>query len=209
MVSPTGNVAESAWFPADCIIKLEEKTTNTVKNITTKVTNFTEGGGAKEQESIAHFGNAFLTVKKPQEDFEVSFDVDVTDTTFAQIMLGSSTTYSGTAGSTIEIRSGGPQNPHKVKLEWKDTAGSDAYKLIYYNALGVSFEKESAADDRLTGTFRFRISPADSNGSPQKAEIETSAAYESGIGSATAGSYAVLEKNLDTTHGYGVGSMLN
>jgi len=203
----TGDVSTRAMFPADAKIYIEQKGSDTVQDITTRVTNFSEGGGSKETESVAHFGDAYLTIVKPQEDFEVSFDIDVTDTRFFQTISDDTTVVAGSiAGSTIMVKSGGTQKNYKIKLEFKDDAGSDAFKMLYYNARAVTFEKDNAADDYLKGTLSFKLSPADADGDGQKVEIETSALYDSVAGS-PAGSYVELEKTLDSSFGYGVGSM--
>jgi len=208
MTGYTGNVAEPAWFPEDAEIKIERKDqTYTPQTITTEVTNFTDGGGAKESESIAHFGGAFLTIKKPQEDFTVSFDVDLNDTKWAQVLSGDITSVTGSdAGSAIKAVSGGVQDYYKIRIEWKDAAGSDAFKIIYYNALGVTYEKENAADDYLKATISFKLAPTSDVGSGQRYEIETSALYDPLAGSTT-GSYSLWEETADTLFGYGTGSM--
>ena len=208
MVEAIGDVAEAAWFPKDAVIQIEQKG-GSIQTITTRVTNFSDGGGGKETESIPHFGDAFLTVIKPQEDFEVSFDIDITDTRYFQIISDDVTSFSGSiAGSTISTRSGGEQNEYKIKIEWHDAVGSDGYKLIYYNARGVSLEKESSAEDRLMGTINFTLSPTDTVGSGQKVEVETSALYDPAVGSIVAGSYAVIESDFDTEFGFTSGGML-
>jgi len=184
----------AAYFPDDCVITIEEKNGSTT-TITTDVTNFTDGGGGKETESVAHFGGAKLTIKKPQEDFEVSFDVDVNDTFWAQVMSGSVTT----AGSATMVTSDGTQDDYKIKLEWNDPdTGSAGYKLIYYNAHGVSYEKDNAADEYMKATIGFRLSPQDDVGSGQKFEIECSNFSDSG----GSGSYVGWETTADTLFGF-------
>ncbi len=185
----------------------------TAQDVTTLVTNFSESGGTRDTDSIAHFGGAFLTVKKPREEFEVSFDVDINDTTWAEVMGGSVTSYGSptTGGSAFRVDSQGIQLPYKVKIEWVDneyresvgsavgSAGA-AFKIIYYNSYGVEFNKDNSADDRLTGTMRFNLAPADLLGSGQKAEIEVQDIVEgSPSGSWFYGSW---EADLDTQFGY-------
>ncbi len=193
-----------AWFPEDAVVRLQNKTTGSISNITTRVTNYTEGGGDKDTESIAHFGGAFLVIKKPQSDYEVSFDVSVNDTTWAEIISGDTVS----AGAFRMVRSGGNQAPHKIKLQWDDPNSQESYKIVYYNAYGVTFETDNAADDRLTGTINFKIAPTDSNGSPQRIELETGSRNNTGIGSAITGSFGSWEAVYDAMYGYGVGSML-
>lgn len=200
-----GNTSWNAVFPADAIIKIEEKSSAKIQTVTTQVTNFGEGGGGKDTESVAHFGNAFLVITKPQEDFEVSFDVSMKDTYWSQLVSTTTTAAAGTGGSSLRTVSGGAQNPFKIKIEW--ASGSNMYKIIYYDAYGVTLEKDNAADDRLTGTMSFTIAPTSAVGSGQKYEIETSNRYEAGIGSSLTGSYGSWEKTGDTLFGYSPGSM--
>ena len=206
----TGSTTWQAIFPDMATIKIERgDATYKVQTITTEVTNFGESGGGKSTESIAHFGGAYLTVEKPQDDFEVAFDVDVMDTAWSQVMSDDITAVGSTIGSAIQVKSGGSQDPFKVKLEWLSSNGSEGYKVIYYNARGVTFEKNSAADDRLTGTITFKLSPADALGSGQRYDIESSNLYGGLVGSAEAtGSYAAWETTADTLFGYGIGSMI-
>lgn len=209
-----GNITTSAWFPADCVVKLERKDTGSITTITTEVFNFTDGGGAKNTESIAHFGNAFIKITKPQDDFEVSFDVSMKDTFWHGLISDSITVAEGSptqsSGSTIEVISDGNQDDWKIKLEWTEpqNSGSQGYKIIYYNATAVEFTKESSADDRLMASVSFTVPPTSTVGSGQKYEIETGDRNAAGIGSTEAGSYGGFEATADTLFGYGVGSML-
>lgn len=198
------NRTPQAYFPGDAIITIMRKG-GAAQVITTEVSNFDEGGGGKDVETVAHFGNAYLTIKKSQEQFEVSFDVDVNDTTWAQVM-----SYDvSTSGSATKVTSGGDQLPYKIKIEYLDSeypaeVGSAAgvvgagYKMLFYNAYGVNFEKESAADDYLKGTISFRVSPSDENSNGQKLEIECSDFTDA----AGSGSYVGWETTADTLFGY-------
>lgn len=202
---PNNITNTDAWFPEDAVIKMENKSTGSVTTFTTEVTNFSDGGGNKDTESVAHFGGAFLVIKKPQEDFEVEFEVDVIDGTWMEVISGDVVADSGFQ----MVRSGGTQDDYKVKIEWKATGtNTEAYKIVYYNAVGVSFEKDNAADDRLTGTITFNVAPTDANGSPNRLELETNDYDDSGVGSGIAGSYGSWEAYYDTLHGFGIGSML-
>ena len=199
------SASQQAWFPDDATIKIEKQGSYAPQTITTEVTNFSDGGGDKTTESVAHFGGAFLTVTKPQEDFEVEFEVDVVDTTWSEVISGDVTEVTG---SFAMVRSGGAQNPYKVKIEWVNSSTQEGYKIVYYNAYGVTFNKESPADDRLTGTISFKVSPSDACGSTQRIEVETINVTDAGVGSGATGSYGYYEAFYDTVHGYGVGSML-
>ena len=199
------NMSTEAWFPDDAVIKLEKKGSYTVQTVTTKVTNFNDGGGDKTTESIAHFGGAFLVIKKPQEDFTVEFDVDIVDSRWAEIISGDTVEVTG---SFMLVRSGGNQNPYKVKVEWFSPDTNEAYKKIWYNSYGVTLNSESAADDRLTGTMSFAIAPTSNVGSSQYIEMETVDKTATGVGSSATGSYGYWERYYDTLFGYGVGSMI-
>lgn len=197
----SGDVSWDAIFPDDATIKIQKKG-QTAVDVTCQVSNFEDGGGGRDTESIAHFGNCFLTVTKPQEDFEVSFDADLKDTAWAQLQSNSIVAQAGSiAGSTIIVKSDGEQDLLKVSVEWKGTNGSDAYKLLYYNAREVSFEKSNAADDRLTTSVSFKLSPTNAIGSANKIEVETSALYDPDAGSPN-GSYQLIEDEYDTIHGF-------
>ena len=203
------DLTPAAYFPEDCIITIQQKG-GTATTITTRVTNFTDGGGGRDTDSVTHFGGAYLTVRKPRDEYEVSFDVDINDTLWAEVMGGSLYGAGSTFGSAFKVESVGVQKPYKIKLEWFDpeeadavgsTVGSDygaGFKILYYNSYGVEYTKDNAAEDRLMGTVRFNISAADNNGSAQNAEIECQN-FQDETGS---GSYVDWESSLDTTHGY-------
>lgn len=202
----TDALVTQAWFPDDATIKVEKKgTAGSVQTITTEVTNFSDGGGAKNTESIPHFGGAFLVVKKPQEDFEVEFETSSSDSRWFEMLSGDLTEY---AGSFRMVRSGGNQNPYKIKIEWLSPDNNEAYKIVYYNAYAVTVNKDSTADDRLKSTISFRVAPTDANGSSQRLELETRDRTNAGVGSSATGSYGSWERTYDTMFSYGVGSML-
>ena len=193
-----------AWFPEDAVLKIENQRTGSISTITTEVTNFSDGGGDKSTESVAHFGGAFLVVTKPQEDYEVEFEVDVIDTRWMEVISGNVTE----RGGFKMVVSGGIQDLYKIKAEWDSPTTTERYKILFYNARGVTFEKDNAADDRLTGTMSFTLAPTDSNGSGQRIELETSDDTDSGIGSAITGSYGSYEAYYDSLYSYSVGSLL-
>ena len=200
----------AAWFPANCVIKMERKDTGSIVTATTEVFNYDDGGGAKEIESIAHFGNAFLKIKKPQANFEVSFDVSMRDSFWAGLVSDSILDVSS-AGSLHAQRtiSDGNQDDFKIKLEWTNPDnGSEGYKIIYYNATAVDLTKKSSADDRLQATIKFTVPPTSNVGSGQKYEIHTRDKRDTAIGSSLTGSYGGWEKTADVLFGYSPGSML-
>jgi len=190
----TDEFKPGGWFPDDCVITLEKKGGATT-TVTTDVTNFAESGGERDVESAAHFGGAKVTIKKPQGDFEVSFDIGVNDTFWADVLSGSITT----AGSATKVSSDGTHDDFKIKLEWREsTIGSSGYKLIYYNANGVSYEKSNPVDSYLTGTVNFKLASKDNIGSGQKFEIECTDFSDTG----GSGSYVGWETLGDTLFGF-------
>lgn len=199
-----GFVSDDVWLPDDCVIKLENKSTGSIHTITTKVTNFSDGGGEKSTETVNHFGGASVVIKQPQEDFTVDFDVSSVDTDFAEFI--SDTVIQ--AGSFKMVQSGGNQDDFKIKLEWDSPTTTSRYKIIYYNAVGVSYNRDNAADDRLTGTLSFTVAPTSSNAVGQKLEFETADDTNVGIGSAITGSYGSYEAVYDAVFGYTVGGLL-
>jgi hypothetical protein len=199
-------VGTQSWSPANATIKVEKYgTAGSVQTITTEVTNFSDGGGDKTTDTIAHFGGAYLIVKKPQADYEVEFQTSASDSRWFEMLSGNLTEV---VGSFRLVKSGGAQNPYKIKVEWLSPDNSEAFKILYYGAYAVTVKKDNAADDRLTSTISFKVSPSDANGSPQKFEVETRDRTSAGVGSSATGSYGSWEKYYDTLFGYGAGSML-
>lgn len=199
-------VGTQAWFPSDAKIKVEKKgTVGSVQTITTEVTNFSDGGGDKTTDSVPHFGGAYLLVKKPQADYEVEFQTSASDSRWFEMLSG---TLTEATGSFRLVSSGGTQNPFKIKIEWLSPDNNEAFKILYYNAYAVTVKKDNAADDRLTSTISFKVTPTDANGSAQRFELETRDRTNAGVGSSATGSYGSWEKYYDTLYGYGAGSML-
>lgn len=203
------DLTPAAYFPEDCVITIQQKGLST-QTITTRVMNFTTGGGTRDTETFAHFGGAFVTVRKPREEFEVSFDITVNDTFYAELMGGTKTGAGSTFGSAFMIQSQGSQVPCKIKLEWFDTeapqqvgstAGSDygaGYKILFYNAYAVEFTRDNSADEFIKGTINFNLGAANNVGSGQMVEIECQN-FQDSIGS---GSYVAWETTEDTLFGY-------
>lgn len=198
------SITDAAWFPDDAVIKMENKTNGSITTFTTKVTNFSDGGGDKTTESVAHYGGATIVVSQPQEDFTVDFDVTVNDTSWMSVISGDVTE----EGDFRMVQSGGNQDDYKVKLEWDSPTSTNRYKIVYYNANGVTFTKDGAADGRLTGTLSFTVAPTDSNANGQKFEMETADDTDVGIGSAITGSFGSYEAHWDSEFGYTVGGLL-
>lgn len=180
-------------FPEDCRVYIKPKGGTQVE-YTTRVSNFTEGGATKDVEKVDFFGGASLAVKKPMDILEVGFETVVQDTDWAGMFSGTTST----AGSAIKVINDGDQKEHKIKIEWREPTGSSYFKIIYYNALGVTYEKDWASDGYLKATLSFKLTPTDNLGSGQRYEIEL---FDNGnaVGS---GSYVAWETTADTAFGY-------
>ena len=188
-----GDYTPDAMFTDNCVVTLERKG-GSATTITTRVSNFNESGGGKDIEKADFFGNASLTVKKTRELLEIGFDTRTQDTDWAYIFGGTLTS----AGSANKVTNDGEQTDYKIKLEWTDAVGSAGYKMIYYNAVGVTYEKEWATDDYLKGTLSFKLTPTSAAGSGQKYEIEC---YDFGDTTGS-GSYVAWETTADSLFGY-------
>jgi len=204
-----GSMTADAFFPGQAVVKLQRYGTNTTYTTTTKVANYSESGGGRPVSQDIYFGNAFVTIKKPQELMEVSFDVNVNDVFWASVLSGSyNLVGSGTTKGASMVMSGGVQSKFKMKLEFRDETGSQGYKVLYYNALGATYEKSAASDEYLKGKISFSLSAADSSANSQIMEIECNDLTVPALGSGVTGSYGGWEVAWDTKHGYSPGSML-
>ena len=203
------NLNPAAYFPEDCRVTIKPKGLSAT-TITTRVSNFNDGGGTRDTATDPYFGGAFITIRKPREEYEVSFDVTVKYTYWTELMGATKTGAGSVFGSAYMVQSHGSQLPCKIKLEWFDneapqqvgsTAGVNygaGFKILYYNAYATEFTKESPADEYLKGTVSFNLGPANSVGSGQKVEIECQN-FQDTTGS---GSYVTWEATQDTLFGY-------
>ena len=168
------------YFADQCVISILRKGDTGSTVITTDVSNFEESGGMTDVEQKVYYGGAYLTIKKPQESYEVSFDAKLNNTDWAKIF---SNTFASVGSSTYVI-SGGNNEAYKIKLQWlgANTAtptgsilGSTfgaGYKILYYNAYGVEFTKTGPSEEELQASIRFKMTPADINGYGQRYEVE-------------------------------------
>jgi hypothetical protein len=127
------------------------------KVITTLVSNYDESGGAKENDSIAHFGGAFVDRKVPQEQFEVSFDVTIrhgADSTLFDKIRADAVIEADGAGADFVVGA--------VMIQVTD--GTNHYWVAYNNVQAINFDKEFSADEELKGTLTFKLSPSDEDG---------------------------------------------
>jgi len=156
------------WEGEDVIITFEEKGSNTCTNYEGKILSIRQTGGTEETESVQCFGNKTITIQKPREDFEIEFEVVVSDTSFAQMWFGGS-------GNEIRSSSSGsrwriivwfcPSSSHKKSGNVVVPPKSgEMMRYIYKDCYAVSFEEEFSAEDYLKGTLRFRVSATDANG---------------------------------------------
>jgi len=170
-----------AYFSDECVITLERKGSTPI-TITTDVANFEESGGTTDVEQKAYYGGAYLTIKKPQEMYEVSFDVKLRNTDWAKIF---SDNYAS-SGSCTYVLSGGENEAYKIKLQWLgadtptpagSTLGVDygaGYKIVYYNAYGVEFTKSGPSEEELQASIKFKMTPASADGYGQRYEVDIS-----------------------------------
>lgn len=118
--------------------------------ISGEVTNWKATGGSKDVETIPVFGG-FVDKEKPQEQYEVSMDVIVQNTSAATLdryeilKFGSGQTSATTSTDRAIFISG------VTGTLWKT--------LAFNNCNVVTWEPEMSADDMLRGTITFKLSP--------------------------------------------------
>jgi hypothetical protein len=127
--------------------------------VTTEIESYNVSGGSKEIESKPLFGNAFLDVEKPREQYEISFDVVVT---YENAIRWESILMNGSA--TIAESKNEPASK-RIFITSTDGATSPKYKTMAMdNCRAVSFEPESTSDEYQKGTITFKFSPTDGDG---------------------------------------------
>ena len=129
-----------------------------------EVTNFSQSGGEEDVESRKVFGGGNIDLQKPREQIEVSFDVILRygddSTKWDSYIWGSGLTSAGDS----------PQKAIYIQF----TDGTLYYSKGFRNAKGISFEPDVAADDLVSGTVNFKLSPTDADGNANH-QITTSA----------------------------------
>jgi hypothetical protein len=128
-----------------------------------EITNLSLSGGAQDIESIPVIGG-FVDKEMPREQFEVSFDVIVSNTAASTLDRWDTYKYGSTGASTGE-------SDNKAIFLAADT-GTQAKTLAMNNCRAVTWEPELAADDMLRGSMTFKFSPETSLGA---ANLKTSA----------------------------------
>ena len=143
--------------------------------VTTEIESFSLSGGSKDVESKPLFGNAFLDIEKPREQYELSFDVIMTydeSTRWESILMNGS---SGIAESKNE------PVLKRIFIAATDGASSPKYRTMAMdNCRAVSFEPESSSEEYQKGTITFKFSPTTGTGlSNYKIDnlIQTSATF--------------------------------
>lgn len=141
-------------FPNETSIYIVAKDTNgsaltDAGKIVGEITNWNRSGGEQEIESIPVIGG-FVDKESPRSQFEVSFDVIVSNT-HASTLDRYDNFYM--AGGT----SAGESTEHSIFIT---SATGGGYKTIAFNnCRAVTWEPEMAADDMLRGTITFKFSP--------------------------------------------------
>ena len=121
--------------------------------ITTDVTNFNLTGGSKEVEQQALFGNAFLSIEKPRDQYELSLDViPKTDypVRYEALLMGGSLTSTSCESST---------EPLAKKIFIEMLSGTSYKTMAINNCKGVTFEPEMGSEEYLKGSIKFKFSP--------------------------------------------------
>jgi len=183
-----------------CFVSIGKKG-GTAYDFSTQISNYDKSGFNREVEHERSMG-AYLENKKPITSGEISFDVrsnvnsSTSFLTFESIVGSASVPASGIRQNTLEEE----YDDYKIKVDFLSTSGTlgttdVAYKEIFYNCKGVSFERGAEAGNYLNGTIKFTLAPFNDVGSSNYIDISKT----SGTGSAA---YATAENSYDTIMGY-------
>ena len=146
-------------------------------HVTADIISLGQSGGGRPTESIPTFGNKRINTEKPQEDFEVKFDVAFTTTFWDAVMMN--TVYA--AGG--EISNSSTKTRWRIIITWQDPealAQTAAEKLrwVYKDCTCVSWEPEMSGDEYVKGTITFKVPAFDSSGATNLIkEYETAADF--------------------------------
>lgn len=123
--------------------------------ITGEIKSYTLSGGEDDVESDAVFGG-YVDKEKPQSQFEIEMEVvpslESADRWDALIWGQKGTVYVGDVAAANKL------------VGIQAVTGTNYKSWAFNNCNGVTFEREHNADDNMTGTFRFKLSPATSAG---------------------------------------------
>lgn len=165
----------------DVIITFEKEGADTVTNLECLITNLNISGGSGEIENIRTFGGCSIQVRKPADNFEVSFDYVTRDHSFAEVHFDTGATQ-GLPASGTEMRSGSMVN----RLRWRviiwfigDDGGTaksgtvvvplktgEILRYIIADCYGMTNDVTMASDGHLTGTITLQTSPTDASDYP-------------------------------------------
>lgn len=129
----------------------------TGSEVEAEVTNFSQSGGEEDVDSRKVFGGGNIDLIKPREQMEVTFDVIIrygTDSTKWDEYIWGAT-----------LKSSGDAPKKDLYIEFTD--GTLFYTRGYHNAKGINFDPDVAADDLVSGTVNFKLSPTDADGNEQ------------------------------------------
>ena len=126
------------------------------------ISNFTEGGGAKDTESIYVFSDTgvagSITRKKPREDKDVDFDIVMR---FDDQLLDFTTIEN--EGTITPDGGGADFVVGMIAIETKDGDGNSYWKA-YNNVAAIGFETEFSSEEEWKGTLKFKLGAADAHG---------------------------------------------
>lgn len=125
-------------------------------SVEAEVTNFSQSGGEEDVESRQVFGGGNIDLTKPRAQIEVSFDIILRYAAASTVTKWDAYIW----GSTL--KSSGNAAAQDIYIEFSD--GTNYYTRAYHNAKGISFEPDVAADDLVSGTITFKLSPTDADG---------------------------------------------
>jgi|GEM_PF-5498606 len=154
---------EKVWFPEEATIRIRQEGVSTVYTVTADVRNLKISGGERPMEQIKTFGGNEYSWSKPQQEFEVSFDIVKNDISWAGAFLGAGTTMfgNGTDGY-FHIAGDGTRKKHHIQIEYSDgESDGERLRLSFFNAYAVTKEMSSDVDGYLQETISFKVLSSD------------------------------------------------
>lgn len=189
------NLSEPA-FPDNAMVSIIKKGDTWPTNeivVSTDIDNFNISGGGRDVETRPFFLGANVTIKQPQERFEVTMNAKLQKAIWDQMMQG---------GTGSDFTSGGEQNDYRiifcVTTDTDVTAantpysaigsGYDTYRVIFADANMISFEPTLEAEGMLEGEATFAVAAKDG-------DAASNIRYQIGdSGFAALGSYTTSQK---------------
>jgi len=196
-------VGSNVFDGVDCQITIQKKG-GSVYTFGGRVSGYNRTGFEKPLEYEPLQGLYFEN-RKPITPATISFDViidvdsDEDALNFSDIIYEHSSPLAGVRENQLTE----DYDDYKVKIEFVNYTGTygtlgtndEAYKELYYNARGISFEKNSDSSAYLSGTFTFTVSPFNELGSSNYLEVEK-------IVGQSATNYNTAESSKDSDMGY-------